>query len=506
MKFKRALCCVAAAFLLPALFAGCGGGGDNSGIPSGPAKPVDNGDLVFDNDNNIVYSGVKLKMWSVTTGDDAQTQNEIVAEFNELYNGMINVEVTHTSRYDLENLLETTMQFDRGSAPDIFFSHGSRAATYADKGWILPIEPYVDKAGLAIDKDDYVESLLSATTVNGNIYGLPQDVHSAMIVYRKDILEKNNLKVPANYLELVDVCEQAIDLAKEGNLWVRGEKSGYVTTEWRKAPSSETYNPFPIAFGDMWVHEFLSYTAAAQNGGEFVNSKGLPAWNTTEVANGIQVLKDFIMPEQNQNSTNKYPLSKQYGSDYDVGNVPVKAGDSIFKLLGPWEYPKDLVDYDRLFADDGGAAANLGTMSTSYMFAKDPTAEYANKIKGEGHAFMLMSTVTSRTKQCAAMVFADWMVNNAGVKWAERGHLPALKSVESSSDYRNSASYNSYIKNWGSCDDYIVIQPTVNYQYVDDYYKHCVQKAMADQYKTTSIKSIMNEEYQDCMDYIELYA
>ena len=71
------------------------------------------GDIVRDADGNIVYDNVKLTMWSVTTGDDAATQDAIVAQFNQMYKGMIEVEVVHYSRYDLESLLSNTMQFDQ---------------------------------------------------------------------------------------------------------------------------------------------------------------------------------------------------------------------------------------------------------------------------------------------------------------------------------------------------------------------------------------------------------
>ena len=483
------------------VLAGCNG--NNSSTPS-ELPSVDNGDLQYNENNEIVYNNVSLKMWSVTTGDDAYTQDQIIAQFNEMYNGMIHVETTHISRYDLEALITTTMEFDRENAPDIFFSHGSRTAEYVSRNWLLPIETYVEKAGLVIDKEDYVESLLNSTTINGFIYGLPQDVHSAMIVYRKDILEKNNLKIPTNYQELVQVCDEAIKLAADGKLWIRGENSaGFESTEWRKATTTEPYYPFPIAYGDMWVHEFLGYTAAAQNGATFVDKDGMPGWNSNETVQGLQLLKDFIMPTST--SANKNAFSKVYGSEYDVGNSPLRAGNALFKLLGPWEYLSDLDDYDRLLKNDGGSE-NIDTMALSNLFALDSTKEYASKIKGEGHAFMLMSTVESRTKQCAAMVFADWMVNYSGVQWAKRGHLPSLKSVENSSEYRESTEYKNYISKWGSCDDYVVIQPTQHFSYVESYFKNCVQKTMAAQFKDVTISSIVEEEYQDCVEYIELFA
>ena len=119
---------------------------------------------------------------------------------------------------------------------------------------------------------------------------------------------------------------------------------------------------------------------------------------------------------------------------------------------------------------------------------------------------MMMSTVESTTKKCASMIFADWMVNNAGIKWAERGHLPSLKSVEQSEEYRNSDSYKNYISNWGTCDDYVVFPATKYYSTIDAHFKTCVQQAMATQFKDTAIRSIIEEQEQDCVDYIELYA
>ena len=173
----------------------CGGGQNTSSQSS--SDMVDNGDLQFDENGSVIFDNVELDMWSVTTGDDANTQDEIIATFNQMYQGMIKVNTTHTSRYDLETLLTSTMEFDKENAPDIFFSHGSRVSEYVDRGWLLPLEPILEKGDILIDKDDFVESLLSSTTVDGKIYGLPQDVHSSVIVVRKDILDKNGLAMPS---------------------------------------------------------------------------------------------------------------------------------------------------------------------------------------------------------------------------------------------------------------------------------------------------------------------
>lgn len=461
------------------------------------------GDIVRDGNGNIVYDDVKLSMWSVTTGDDAITQDEIVSRFNEMYDGLINVEVRHISRYDLETLLSNTMQFDKDNAPDMLFNHSSRITEYEDNGWLQQVDFFFDKSGANFDKADFEESLLEAVTVDGTAYGVPIDCHSAIMCIRLDILEKNNLPVPTNYAELVQVCDSAAKLAEENNLWIRGENSeGYSATEWRKASTAQPYTAFPISFGDMWVHEFVDYTASIQNGGAIVDGEGMPAWNTQTAADGIQVLRDWIFPSET--SENKYALSKDYGSSYDVGDAPFNKGECIFKLQGPWAWQKELSTFDALLAKDGGSS-NITTRSLSGMFAKDQTAEYASKIKGEGHAITLLKTTTSYTKACAATLFMDYMANSSGIQWAKRGHLPAVLSVANSSEYTSDPAYTSYIRYWGTVENYTVVPPTKYYSYVDTYFKQAVQKAISSAHKTENIKELLNKEYNDCIDYITLY-
>lgn len=462
------------------------------------------GDIVRDADGNVVYDNVKLIMWSVTTGDDAITQDSIVAEFNEMYEGLINVEVKHYSRYDLESLLSTTLQFDSENAPDMLFGHGSRVTEYVDNGWLQQIDFFFEKSGLTFDKSDYVSTLLETVTVDDTAYGVPIDCHSAIICVREDILEKNGLDLPTNYEELVAVCDKVAELAANNNLWIRGENSeGISATEWRKASSSTPYTAFPISFGDMWVHEFVDYTAAIQNGGAIVGDDGLPAWNTQETADGLQVLRDWIFPSET--SSNKNAMSTDYGSSYDVGNTPFTQGNCIFMLEGPWNWQKITQDFDILLSKDGGSD-NITTCSLSGMFAKDSTEEYSSKIKGEGHAIMLLKNVKSYTKAAAATVFMDYMANNSGIEWAKRGHLPAVLSVANSSEYTSDPAYDAYIKLWGDSEDYVVVPPTKYYSYVDSYFKGVAQKAISSAHLNEDIKSgIIDKEYKDCIDYINLY-
>ena len=466
--------------------------------------PEGEGDIVRDADGNVVYDNVEIKMWSVTTGDDANTQDDIIARFNETYKGMIKVNVEHYSRYDLETLLSSTIQFDKEKAPDILFNHGSRTAEYFDRGWLREVDYFFGKSGATFDKPDFVPSLLESVVIDGKAYGMPIDCHSAIMCVRSDILEKNGLSMPTNYAELCAVCDQAAALAAANNLWIRGENSdGYKSDEWRKASTAQPYTAFPISFGDMWVHEFVGYSAMVQNGGEIVSSDGMPAWNSAATANGIQVLKNWIFPTAT--SQNKSAMSIDYGSSYDVGDAPFNKGECIFKLQGPWAWQKEKQTFDLLLSKDGGSA-NITTRSLTFMFATDTSKPYASKIKGEGHAITLLSTVTSYTKACAATVFMDYMANFSGIEWAKRGHLPAARSVSAANEYLSDPAYNEYVKYWGEPKDYVVVAPTKYYSYVDSYFKSAVQKSLAGSYKDRNVADILKSEYDDCIDYINLYA
>ena len=84
MKKKKWLLLVLVIAVAVAALAGCD---NNTGAP----VLEGDGDIVWDENGNVVYDNINLKMWSVTTGDDANTQDQIVAGFNSMYEGMIHV-------------------------------------------------------------------------------------------------------------------------------------------------------------------------------------------------------------------------------------------------------------------------------------------------------------------------------------------------------------------------------------------------------------------------------
>ena len=229
----------------------------------------------------------------------------------------------------------------------------------------------------------------------------------------------------------------------------------------------------------------------------------MPAWNSAESIKGLQLLRDWIFPSNT--SANSTAMSKDYGSSYDVGISPFRSGDALFTLEGPWTYESDRVGFDKVLRSDGGRN-NITTRSLSNMLTLNTSSKNSAKIKGEGHAVMFSSTMTSKTKQCAAAVLSDFIAYNSGVEWAKSGHLPAVKSVYNSSAFTSDEAYTDYIQYWGNPTDYVVVPPTKYYSYVDTYFKNALQKTLASSFQSRTVESIVNSEYEDCLGYIQLYS
>ena len=325
------------------LLSSCNGNtSNNSTIEEWKDDSID--DVVYDENGNVVFDNIELNMWSVCTNPDSVYQDQIINKFNEIYKGQIKVNPYHESRYSIYGALAQAVTQDPENAPDIFYGYGEKIAALENNDILVPIDTYLEKANIGFDASYFEPNLISACFVNDKLYGLPISVDSTMIFVRKDILEKNEIAIPTNYVELMNVCDTLVEKAEKGELWVRGNNSSTVSTDdvykWRKyVPDLEgQYYPFPISSGDMWVNAYLSQTVALQNGGELVNEEGKPAYNTEEVAKGLQILRDWFWPTET--SANRHALSKP-DLNYDAGISEFYSGMSAFYLDGAWSGYKD---------------------------------------------------------------------------------------------------------------------------------------------------------------------
>ncbi|HLB48348.1 MAG TPA: substrate-binding domain-containing protein [Anaerolineales bacterium] len=77
------------------------------------------------------------------------------------------------------------------------------------------IDPLDDRFNAWAEKDQFVEATLSPLRVGGKLYGIPYNTNARGLVYRTDIFEKNNLKVPTTWTEFVETARKITELTNK---------------------------------------------------------------------------------------------------------------------------------------------------------------------------------------------------------------------------------------------------------------------------------------------------
>lgn len=93
--------------------------------------------------------------------------------------------------------------------PDVIEGLLEDTAAYVQKGYIAPLD---DRFAAWPDHDQFVESTLAPLTINGKLYGIPYNTNARALVYRKDIFEENNLKVPETWGEYIETARKITEL------------------------------------------------------------------------------------------------------------------------------------------------------------------------------------------------------------------------------------------------------------------------------------------------------
>jgi sorbitol/mannitol transport system substrate-binding protein len=68
---------------------------------------------------------------------------------------------------------------------------------WAHNGWLLNLQPYIDKTP-GYDANDFLPSLRTSLSYRGHLYSVPFYGESSFLVYRKDLLRQAHLRMPAH--------------------------------------------------------------------------------------------------------------------------------------------------------------------------------------------------------------------------------------------------------------------------------------------------------------------
>ncbi len=210
-------------------------------------------------------------------------------------------------------------QIAGGNPVDVMFVNAEQFYIYAKKNILLPLNDYVAKDKMPIDK--FYPKIIEKFTVDGNFYVLPRDIAPVCVVfYNKEIFNKAGLKYPAPDWNWDQMRDMAVKMTV-------------------KNPDGTTTFGFADEWG-IWEPFVLS------NGGKFVDDLKKPAkclLDSPEALNAYEYRQDLmykykVMPSPSQLSA----MGGVGASDLFI------QGKAAMFLSGIWKTPffRETIKFD----------------------------------------------------------------------------------------------------------------------------------------------------------------
>ena len=395
------------AFSLCALLAltGCGGRRGGGGTSSSSVPDVVPS---TDSSGNFIFENVKITYGNPITGADGAHMRKLVADFNKEYQGQIEVSESYLTETSYYEALELTIPMNRGY--DVSLIHSYKVASYANKDLLIPLNDAIATSKIDVSRENYLTNVYDACTFDNKQYGIPLDIHTTLLYYNKDLLDKYNLELPTNRAELLNACS--------------------------KMPNSNS-GGWGLPLSVEWPSEYIYTTALYQNGGKELNAEGNPGFNTPEGKKALKTMTDII-------HTYKYsPTNVNVDGDLTM----FCQGRAMFHIQGDWMLQS---------VKDSGV--NFGVTSLSNMFS-DTTTEYSDDVYARSHVFAIPKNRKLTTEKTQAILtFIKYIAEHAYI-WAESGHIPANNAARQTDEYATLPYHGSF----GNLDSYRLNEPSPYY-------------------------------------------
>jgi multiple sugar transport system substrate-binding protein len=132
-------------------------------------------------------------------------------------------------------------------------------ATFAERGWLLPLDPLIAKYRQAVEWDDIDQTLVrDVCSYKGKVYGVPNLAISMFFFYRKDLLDAAGLQLPATMDEWIATAKAL----------TKPDKKQYGTTMTLKAGDGfqNDFTYFLRTYGGDWYDKDWKVTIDSEAG------------------------------------------------------------------------------------------------------------------------------------------------------------------------------------------------------------------------------------------------
>lgn len=201
------------------------------------------------------------------TPDYEEELNDMVEKFEAEHDDIvINLELVPYDDYFTK--LQTLIAGDQ--APDVFELNYENFVSYADKGALLDLDPYISDDE-TFDGSTLNEEAFKAYQYDGKQYGMVESFSNVVTFYNKDLFDKAGLDYPTLDWTWADEVAAAKELTN---------------------PEEDIFG----TFAPVTMNEF--YKIAAQNGGSLKDSDGNWTFNEPENIEALEYLTNKILVEK----------------------------------------------------------------------------------------------------------------------------------------------------------------------------------------------------------------
>ncbi len=176
--------------------------------------------------NDKPYEGVTINVLGNSSTDSTFMQeylDEFTAETG------INVNYEQLTNDQLNTKITVSMAAG-GADLDVFmYMAYQNTSMYVQNGWLEPLDSYVDEE---FDVNDYMQSGLDFSSVNGTLYGIPHGSEYGIIFYNKTMIDEAGINVDEikTWEDLVAACATVEEkLPGTKGIAIRGQGNGAVT-------------------------------------------------------------------------------------------------------------------------------------------------------------------------------------------------------------------------------------------------------------------------------------
>ncbi|PAD68213.1 sugar ABC transporter substrate-binding protein [Bacillus sp. 7586-K] len=318
----------------------------------------------------------EIVYWNPFTGPDGENMKQIVNDYNKT-NPEYKIKNVSITEGDMYTKIPTVVNSGKG-IPDLTIVHAERIKQFVDSDMLTPYDDYLADYP-ELKAENYVPAGWNIGDLNGSRYSIPLDVHSFVMYYNQELLEKYApTALDDNVVTFDEIKEAGVKSRKDG---ITG-------------------------FGFTWTRPiFLSIYN--QLGGDITNDGETPTLNTPEAKQTLELLKGLV----DDKITNK--------DGEDPGQL-FKSGKAIFYPEGIW-MQNSLNEAKKL---------NWGLTNFAQV-SPDKIVNWTSS-----HQFVMFKDENrSEEKAKGIMDFLDYVRQNS-LPWAKAGQNPAALETLDNPEYK----------------------------------------------------------------------